>query len=126
MRIFAKVPRIMTSWLPRRVPYWLKSLGSTPWSSRYFPAGEFGRMLPAGEMWSVVIESPKSPRIRALTISSSGRGSLVNPAPAVVPREHIGIARFEELARDRAVDEILDLGRARPDVAQVYRLPVGA
>ena len=30
----AKVPRAMTSWLPRREPYVLKSAGSTPRSSR--------------------------------------------------------------------------------------------
>ena len=29
MRMLAKVPRIITSWLPRRVPYWLKSAGFT-------------------------------------------------------------------------------------------------
>ena len=29
MRMLAKVPRIITSWLPRRVPYWLKSTGRT-------------------------------------------------------------------------------------------------
>ena len=29
MRMLAKVPRIITSWLPRRVPYWLKS-AATP------------------------------------------------------------------------------------------------
>jgi hypothetical protein len=28
MRMLAKVPRIITSWLPRRVPYWLKSCGA--------------------------------------------------------------------------------------------------
>ena len=29
MRMLAKVPRIITSWLPRRVPYWLKSCTRT-------------------------------------------------------------------------------------------------
>ena len=29
MRMLANVPRIITSWLPRRVPYWLKSAGRT-------------------------------------------------------------------------------------------------
>jgi hypothetical protein len=31
-----------------------------PWSVRYFAAGLSFAMLPAGEMWSVVIESPSS------------------------------------------------------------------
>ena len=33
-RTLANVPRIMTSWLPRRDPYELKSFGATPWSIR--------------------------------------------------------------------------------------------
>jgi hypothetical protein len=49
-RMFANVPRIMTSWLPRRAPYELKSLRWTPRLSRYFAAGLFAAMLPAGEM----------------------------------------------------------------------------
>ena len=56
MRMLANVPRIMISWLPRRVPYWLKSITATPWSVRYLPAGEAALIEPAGEMWSVVIE----------------------------------------------------------------------
>ena len=76
MRMLAKVPRIITSWLPRRVPYWLKSATSTPWLMRYLPAGELARMLPAGEMWSVVIESPNRPRMRALAMSWMGFGSF--------------------------------------------------
>jgi hypothetical protein len=46
MRMLAKVPRIITSWLPRRVPYWLKSAGRTL-SVRYLPAGR-GRLDRAG------------------------------------------------------------------------------
>src|SRR3979490_1615305 len=48
MRILAKVPRIITSWLPRRVPYWLKSSGLTLWSMRYLPAGEATLIEPPG------------------------------------------------------------------------------
>ena len=33
-RMFPKVPRIITSWLPRRDPKLLKSRGSTPCSTR--------------------------------------------------------------------------------------------
>src|SRR5436853_602524 len=47
--MLAKVPRIITSWLPRRVPYWLKSIGLTLCSTRYFPAGESSLIEPAGE-----------------------------------------------------------------------------
>jgi aconitate hydratase len=36
------------------------------------PAGSIKEASPAGEMWSVVIESRKSPRTRASTMSSSG------------------------------------------------------
>jgi hypothetical protein len=48
--MLAKVPRIMTSWLPRRAPYELKSRGCTPRLIRYFAAGLVLEMLPAGEM----------------------------------------------------------------------------
>ena len=33
-RMFANVPRIITSWLPRRAPYELNSAGDTPSSTR--------------------------------------------------------------------------------------------
>ena len=73
-RILAKVPRIITSWLPRRVPYWLKSAGFTLCSIRYLPAGESTLIEPAGEMWSVVIESSSRQSTRASTMSVSGAG----------------------------------------------------
>ena len=70
----------MTSWLPRRDPYELKSALETPCSISHLPAGEFSLIDPAGEMWSVVIESPKMPSARApLTPGSSGLGLSVNP-----------------------------------------------
>ncbi len=37
-------------------------------------------MLPAGEMWSVVIESPKRPRQRAPWMSVIGAGCIVMPS----------------------------------------------
>src|SRR6202035_266879 len=64
-RMFAKVPRTITSWFPRRAPYELKSATAQPVFWRYSPAGELGLMLPAGLMWSVVTESPKIARARA-------------------------------------------------------------
>ena len=59
MRTLANVPRVITLSLPRLEPKELKSLGSTPRARRYFPAGPSGGMEPAGEMWSVVTESPR-------------------------------------------------------------------
>lgn len=38
-----------------------------PLSARYLAAGLFLAMLPAGEMWSVVTESPRLSRHRAST-----------------------------------------------------------
>jgi len=80
MRMLAKVPRIITSWLPRRVPYWLKSAGRTWCSLRYLPAGEVSLIEPAGEMWSVVILSPNMARMRASTMSVTGSGSFFMPS----------------------------------------------
>ena len=48
--MFANVPRIITSWLPRRAPYELKSAGATPFEIRYLPAGLSAGIEPAGEM----------------------------------------------------------------------------
>ena len=42
---------------------------------RYCPAGESGRIAPAGEMWSVVTLSPTITKQRAPAKSSTGRGS---------------------------------------------------
>ena len=64
-RTLANVPRTMTSSLPRRAPYWLKSATATPRSLRYFPAGLEGLIDPAGDTWSVVMESPRTARTRA-------------------------------------------------------------
>ena len=46
--------------------YELKSFCSTPNDNKYLPAGEFLVIFPAGEMWSVVIESPKFANTNAL------------------------------------------------------------
>jgi hypothetical protein len=43
----------------------LKSAFCTPWASSHWPAGELSLMEPAGEMWSVVMESPNSAITRA-------------------------------------------------------------
>src|SRR5699024_6396901 len=64
MRMLANVPRTITSWLPRREPYELKSRGDTPCSINHLPAGVSLPIAPAGEMWSVVTESPNLPSTR--------------------------------------------------------------
>ena len=79
-RTLANVPRTMTSWLPRRAPYWLKSFGSTPWAIRYFPAGPSFLMEPAGEMWSVVMLSPSRASTRAAAMSFTAGFSSVMPS----------------------------------------------
>ena len=79
-RMLANVPRIITSWLPRRAPYWLKSFGCTPRSWRYLPAGLSALMLPAGEMWSVVMLSPRTASTRAPEIGCGGGASRVSPS----------------------------------------------
>jgi hypothetical protein len=56
----------------------LKFLGSTPFSMRYCPAGILEGMAPAGEMWSVVTESPTltSTRAPSMSLRSSGSGLM--------------------------------------------------
>ena len=149
MRMLAKVPRIMTSWLPRRAPYWLKSAAATPRPCRYFAAGLVLAMPPAGLIWSVVIESPSSARIlRALQVGDRrggqalhareiGRqldvGAAVVPAvghrrivradrgPMRVAGEHVGVGRVEALAGHGRTNGRVDLLRGRPDVLEVDR-----
>jgi hypothetical protein len=89
-RTFAKVPRTITSWFPRRAPYELNSRRSTPCSIRYVPAGESGRMAPAGEMWSVVTESPSMTSTRAPAMSSTVPGS------ACIPSKYGGLRMYVE------------------------------
>src|SRR2546423_13964826 len=79
-RMLANVPRIITSWLPRRDPYELKSRRSTPCDARYRPAGESGLIAPAGEMWSVVTESPSLASTRAPAMSVTGDGVADMPS----------------------------------------------
>src|SRR6185437_4032078 len=80
MRMLAKVPRTITSSLPRREPYELKSFGSTPRAIRYLPAGESFLIAPAGEMWSVVMESPAKPMQYAPLMSACFGRSIVMPS----------------------------------------------
>src|SRR3712207_7981875 len=56
-RMFANVPRIITSWFPRREPYELNSRGSTPCSCRYRPAGESFLIAPRSEEHTSELQS---------------------------------------------------------------------
>jgi len=67
----------MISSLPLLLPYELKSSYLIPLSIKYLAAGEFFEILPAGEMWSVVIESPKFNKQYAPLISFIGFNSKV-------------------------------------------------
>src|SRR5512144_95432 len=86
-RMLAKVPRIITSWLPRRAPYELKSLRSTPCASSHFPAGLAAGMLPAGERARERLD----PRRRHRHPREVGRvlhvGRVVLPGVAVALRD---------------------------------------
>lgn len=58
----------------------MKSFFSTPLYFRKRAAGEFTEMLPAGEMWSVVIESPNTAKIFAFYIGFNWAGSFADPS----------------------------------------------
>lgn len=70
--MFANVPLAITSLFPLLLPYELKSFGLIPLSYKYLDAGDFKAILPAGDMWSVVIEFPKFNKQYASFISSMG------------------------------------------------------
>ena len=53
----------------------------------------------------------------------SGRPAEVSPS--LVACENVGVVSREHLARNRPVDDLLDLLRSGPDVSQVDRPPVG-
>ncbi len=55
-------------------------MGGTPCSCSHWPAGLQAGMTPAGEMWSVVTESPSTARTRAPLMPAMGVGSGVRPA----------------------------------------------
>ena len=58
--ILENTPLIIISWFPRLAPYVLKSKLLIFFPFKYFEVNESNFILPAGDMWSVVIESPKS------------------------------------------------------------------
>ena len=65
---FPNVPRVITWSFPRRDPKLLNILTGTPRLSRYSPAGDAALICPAGEIWSVVTESPTLQSTRTLSI----------------------------------------------------------
>ena len=75
-----KVPRIITSWCPRRAPYELNSSGGTFRSWSHSPAGDHEAIEPAGLMWSVVTESPRTARTRAPSMSAIAAGVADRPS----------------------------------------------
>src|SRR5881397_1809716 len=118
--MFANVPRMSTSWFPRRVPYWLKSTGFTPFETRYCPAGLAAGIAPAGEMWSVVTESPTDTRTRAPTMSDPRwrcRGEvleerrLLHVCRARVPRVGETRRRRHRLPEPVALEDLAVFGR---------------
>ena len=136
--MFANVPRIITSWLPRRAPYELKSFfGDALRDRATCRPGLAAAMLPAGEMWSVVIESPNMPNARAPVIGRTPGGAIVMPskyggfftyvdvvaprvaiarrhlerAPLLVAVEHVRVLPLELLGLDRPHDLGVDFRR---------------
>ena len=133
--MLAKVPRIITSWLPRREPYELKSLLLDAVLVEVPRGGESFLIEPAGEMWSVVTESPSRASTRAPSMSPTrlrlarqvleerrlahvgrvlGPGEAValrhlERVPALVALEHLAVGRLEHLATARTPRR-----RARP------------
>ena len=97
-RMLAKVPRIMTSWWPRRAPYGVEArAGATFRSWSQSPAGDHGAIEPAGLMWSVVRSPRGRRRTRAPTIS--GHRRLIGPHPGEEGRlGDIGRARIPVVA----------------------------
>ncbi|CFN64339.1 Uncharacterised protein [Bordetella pertussis] len=58
----------------------MKSAFITPFSLSHLPAGEVSLMEPAGEMWSVVTESPKMPSARAPLTAGMAAGVIPKPS----------------------------------------------
>src|SRR4030088_2584594 len=102
-------------------------------------------MLPAGEMWSVVTESPSRASTLAPEMSVTGCGSAGIPskygglgtdraivfhsegvaawrrqvAPPLVALEHVGVVLHEHLGVDRRGNRCGDVLLRRPDVLQI-------
>ena len=116
---------------------------------RYLPAGPFFLMEPAGEMWSVVTESPRTARQRAARMSfhGSGRGGHAVEVGGLADVGGVGLPAVgvaggegevlpvlvavssrsaywlcEHLGADGVEDGVGDLGLRGPDVFEEDRL----
>ena len=80
-RMLPNVPRIITSWWPRRAPYELNSSGATPCSWSHWPAGDQAAIEPAGRdvvgRHRVAEDAPGRGRRRC---RATGAGSSVSPS----------------------------------------------
>ncbi len=115
---------------------------------RYFAAGESNAMLPAGEMWSVVMKSPRKASARASLMGSAGAGCAPMPSKYGARRTYVeasshanvsdgslpllpgGVAvvqaartLLEQLLRGETLQQVGDLGIGRPDVSQFTGVP---
>ena len=77
MRTLANVPRVMTAVVAaaRAVAVEVPE-GDAVARAGTWPAGELFLIAPAGEMWSVVTQSPKMPSARAPLISAMLPGCI--------------------------------------------------
>ena len=151
-RMLANVPRIITSWWPRRAPYELNSSGATPCAWSHWPAGDHGGDR-AGRRDVVgrdrVAEDGQDARpvdvadrrglgghaVEERRPGDVGRGVVPGVAvaggdrqrpPAVVALEDDRVGRPEQLGLDRRADDRADLVGRRPDVGQEDRPAVVA
>ncbi len=150
--MLANVPRIITSWLPRRAPYWLKSTGCTPWAievlRRRARLGDVaGRRDVVGR--DRVAEQREHTRaadvghrarrhrhaveVRRIAHVRGSRLPLVDLAfrhlervPVLVAGEDARVSLLEHRGVDVRGHRRLDLLRRRPDVLQEDRLAVRA
>src|SRR4030042_2024026 len=98
--MFPTVPRVITRSFPRRLPKELKSRTGTPCSIRKRPAGPSAGIAPAGEMASVVTESPNRASTRARVTACSGGKSRGRPQIAQEDRLTMSVDP------ERAMDQI--------------------
>ena len=82
IRTLANVPRIMISWLPTRTVGVEVSFQYAIFFSTIYQPGWISLIEPAGEIWSVVMESPNTPKARAplLMPVAAAFGSIVKSA----------------------------------------------
>ena len=147
-RMLPNVPRIMTSWWPRRAPYELNSSGGDAVLLEPRPGGS-GRVDRAGRRDVVgrdrvaedgqdagALDVAQRRRVGREAVEERRPGDVrrgVVPGvavagrdrqrpPPVVALEDDGVRPAEQLRIDRFADDGADLGRLRPDVGEEDRL----